>query len=147
MNPFRPSQDHAEGSDQHEQENRGGENVGGGEEMGGDNVRREDDDHAEGLGQHEQENRGGENVGGREEMGGDNVRREDSVGSSRGSYTPREEEVPLTITLGRESQVLNVEPILTIRPESQEQGVRKSDRLCNPLVKFTPPTIPRRGKK
>ncbi|CAI9109471.1 OLC1v1009293C1 [Oldenlandia corymbosa var. corymbosa] len=78
---------------------------------------RPSQDHAKGSGQHEQENPGRENVGGEEEMGRDNVRREDDVGSSRGSYTPREEEVPLTITLGGELQVLKVEPILTIRPE------------------------------
>ncbi|CAI9088633.1 OLC1v1023021C1 [Oldenlandia corymbosa var. corymbosa] len=43
MNLFKPSQDHAEVSDQHEQENPGAENVGGGKEMRGDNVKREDD--------------------------------------------------------------------------------------------------------
>ncbi|CAI9097781.1 OLC1v1034270C1 [Oldenlandia corymbosa var. corymbosa] len=63
----------------------------------------------------------------------DNVRRENDIGSLRGSYTPSEEEVPLTIILGGESQVLNVEPILTIHPEPHEQGVHKSDKLRNPL--------------
>ncbi|CAI9112621.1 OLC1v1013090C1 [Oldenlandia corymbosa var. corymbosa] len=104
-------------------------------------------DHAEGSGQQEQENPGGENVGGGKEMGGDNMRRENDVGSSRGSYTPHEEEIPVTITLGGDSQVLNVQPIHTIRPEPQEQGVRKFDRTRNPPVNFTPPTIPRRQKK
>ncbi|CAI9090019.1 OLC1v1024702C1 [Oldenlandia corymbosa var. corymbosa] len=54
-------------------------------------------------------------------MGRDNVRRENDVDSLRGSYTPHEEQVPLTITLGGDSQILNVEPILTIRPEPEEQ--------------------------
>ncbi|CAI9099704.1 OLC1v1036564C1 [Oldenlandia corymbosa var. corymbosa] len=49
-------------------------------------------------------------------MGGDNVRMADDVCSSRRSFTSREKEVPLTLTVREESQVIDVEPIVSILP-------------------------------
>ncbi|CAI9094793.1 OLC1v1030588C1 [Oldenlandia corymbosa var. corymbosa] len=119
-NPLRPSQSqyHVEGSSHQKQEN-----VRGGEEMGG------------------------ENVGRGEDVGEENVRGGEDVGSSRGSHTRYEEEPLLTITLGEDSQVLNLIPLETIRPEPEEPIIRKSDRSRNVPKNYTPPTIPKRGKK
>ncbi|CAI9114933.1 OLC1v1015758C1 [Oldenlandia corymbosa var. corymbosa] len=46
--------------------------------------------------------------------------------------TPHEEEVLVTITLGGESQVLKVEPIVTILPETQEQVLHSIESQQQP---------------
>ncbi|CAI9111822.1 OLC1v1012145C1 [Oldenlandia corymbosa var. corymbosa] len=130
-NPFGPSQshDHAESSSHPEQEN-----VGGGEDVGGEDVRGGKDG-------------GREDVGGGEDVGRENVRGGEDVSSSLGSHSLHEEDPLFTITLGDPLQVLNVVPLETIRPQPEEPIVRKSDRSRHAALKYTPPTIPKRGKK